>query len=69
MSEERARMIAEREAKARRVRLDNERMRAVLVYLADPENWLGDPASQESTLYGHDTPWELAFRVLSEVES
>lgn len=32
----------------------------VLRYLADPENWLGDPFDQTSTLHGHFTPYELA---------
>jgi hypothetical protein len=33
--------------------------------LADPENWLGDPHDQSSTLHGHFTPFELAVASLS----
>jgi len=36
-----------------------------LRYLADPENWLGDPHDQEATLHGHDTPFELAVMALT----
>jgi hypothetical protein len=36
-----------------------------LEYLADPESWGGNPLSQESTLYGHDTPFELAAAALA----
>jgi hypothetical protein len=42
----------------------DDRQRTALEYLADPENWLGDPHSQEATLHGHDTPYELACRAL-----
>lgn len=41
-------------------------MIAALRYLADPESWGGDPREQGATLYGHDTPLELAARVLAE---
>lgn len=33
--------------------------------LADSESWSGDPLSQESTLYGHDTPYELAVEAIA----
>jgi hypothetical protein len=36
-----------------------------LAYLADPENWLGDPHDQTATLHGHDTPYELAVASLA----
>jgi hypothetical protein len=45
------------------------RLRAALEYLADRANWMGSVHSQESTLHGHDTPFELAERVLREVGS
>jgi hypothetical protein len=44
---------------------DVERMRNALEYLADPESWSGDPHNQESCLYGHYTPFELATAVLT----
>lgn len=37
-----------------------------LAYLADPDNWLGDPLDQTSTLHGHFTPFELARRALGQ---
>jgi hypothetical protein len=40
-------------------------LRAALEYLADPESWGGDPRSQEATLYGHHTPYELAREALA----
>ncbi|MGA2455583.1 MAG: hypothetical protein ABSG93_18915 [Solirubrobacteraceae bacterium] len=45
--------------------MSDDPARAALEYLADPENWLGDPLSQESTLHGHDTPYELAVAALA----
>ncbi len=39
--------------------------RKVLAYLADPENWVGNPHDQTSTLHGHFTPFELALAALS----
>jgi hypothetical protein len=43
---------------------DVEKAHAALLYLADPESWGGDPTVQGATLYGHDTPYELARRAL-----
>lgn len=37
-----------------------------LLYLADEENWLGDPHAYGAPLHGHETPYELAVRVLEE---
>jgi hypothetical protein len=42
--------------------------REALAYLADPENWLGDPHDQAATLHGHDTPYELAGAALAAHE-
>ena len=42
-------------------------MRRALEYLADPESWLGDPHDQRSSLFGHDTPFELAAQALGRV--
>lgn len=36
-----------------------------LRYLTDPENWLGNPLRQQSTLHGHFTPYELARDALA----
>jgi hypothetical protein len=44
--------------------LREQALRDALEHLANPENWMGDPHSQEATLYGHDTPSELARAVL-----
>lgn len=41
-----------------------DEMVAALRYLADRENWLGDPLDQTSTLHGHFTPYELARAAL-----
>ena len=38
-----------------------------LEYLADPESWAGDPRKHATALYGHDTPFELAQRTLTEM--
>jgi hypothetical protein len=42
-----------------------DRYRVALRYLADRDNWLGDPLGQTSTLHGHFTPYEMALRALS----
>jgi hypothetical protein len=47
----------------------HERLRAALEYLADPESWGGDPHECRATLYGHDTPLEVAARALAEAEA
>ncbi len=45
--------------------LGSDRRRAALDYLADRANWSGDPHDQDSTLHGHDTPYELAARAVA----
>jgi hypothetical protein len=45
-------------------RAERDRLRDALAYLADPESWAGDPLKHATTLYGHDTPYELAKRAL-----
>ncbi len=42
------------------------RLRAALAYMADPENWAGDPHQITSHLHGHDTPYELARDALDD---
>ena len=53
--------------------LDEEGLRAALEtalrYLADPENWRGDPHAGNSTLLGHFTAYELAVDALGEKPS
>jgi len=51
-----------------RLETERDRYRRALAYLANRENWLGDPHSQESMLHGHDTPYELALAALDVVE-
>jgi hypothetical protein len=46
---------------------ERDAMKSALDYLADPESWGGNPLSQEATLYGHDTPFELARGVLGRL--
>lgn len=47
-----------------RTKLD--KYRGVLDYMADDANWLGNPHTHDAMLLGHDTPFELARRVLLE---
>lgn len=42
---------------------------AALKFLADPENWNGNPHDQTAILYGHFTPYELAVVALSAEDS
>lgn len=39
-------------------------LREQLTILADPESWAGNPLELGVTLYGHDTPFEIATRLL-----
>ena len=48
--------------------VERRHYKRALEYLTDRESWLGDPHSQESTLHGHDTPYELALAALDLVE-
>lgn len=56
---------AHREWAAARASTGDDRLREALEYLADPESWGGNPLSQEASLYGHDTPFELARAALA----
>lgn len=55
--------LLEAQALERRLSKLNE-LAATLGYLADEGNWLGNPHSHHALLHGHDTPLEMAQRVL-----
>lgn len=40
-----------------------------LEYMADAASWQGDPQHHDAVLFGHETPYELANRVLAEAKS
>ncbi len=42
-----------------------ERYERALRELADPENWHGNPESQDAWLFGRYTPYELAVEALA----
>jgi hypothetical protein len=59
--------VAERDQLASQLQ-EARRGRTALRYLADPDNWAGDPLAYGAPLLGHFTPYELAVRALGGTE-